>query len=42
MCDMNIHEGFRIEGDLFCPFCDMKLNEYEMENKQEEKCCDNK
>ena len=40
-CNSEIHEELVKDGEIVCPFCDMKLIEYEIENKQEE-CCENK
>ena len=38
-CNMELHDGLIDVGDIYCPFCDTKLRDYE--SKQDDSC-DNK
>ena len=37
---MELHDGLIDVGEICCPFCDMKLRDYE--SQQDDPCCDNK
>ena len=36
-CNDDIHDGFVDSGEIYCPFCDKKLQDYLIKN---EPCCD--
>ena len=39
-CNVSIHNELIDVGEIYCPFCDMKLQGYE--SRQDDSCCDNK
>ena len=39
-CDVSIHNELIDVGEIYCPFCDMKLQGYE--SRQDDSCCSNK
>ena len=39
-CNIELHDGLIDSGEFSCPFCDLKLGDYE--SKQDDSCCDNK
>ena len=39
-CNVSIHNGLIDVGEICCPFCGTKLQDYE--SKQDNSCCDNK
>ena len=39
-CNLEIPNGLKVMGQLFCDFCDLKLCDYK--SKQEDTCCDQK
>ena len=39
-CNIELHDGLIDVGEICCPFCDTKLQDYE--SKQDDSCCDNK
>ena len=39
-CDVSIHNELIDVGEIYCPFCDMKLQGYE--SRQDDSCCGNK
>ena len=39
-CNASIHNELIDVGEIYCPFCDMKLRDYE--SQQDDSCCDNK
>ena len=39
-CDVSIHNELIDVGEIYCPFCDVKLRDYE--SRQDDSCCGNK